>query len=141
MCISTSEQVLLTTFASQNQFFNAKTTFCVLFSHKMYKITKNHVLKGGLHTFFCLFCMILSGFPLIFCLFCSISDGKSCFSFRKSISTREWRTDHPFAGWNTQHSGQISLTTKHLENYRSDTSNGESHNRQIRILKSNKLKT
>ena len=33
--------------------------------------------------------MILSGFPLIFCLFCSVSDGKSCFSIRKSISTSD----------------------------------------------------
>ena len=46
--------------------------------------------------------MILSGFPLISCLFCSFSDGKSCFSVRKSISTSEGCTEHPFAGQNTQ---------------------------------------
>ena len=49
-----------------------------------------------------MFCMILSGFPLIFCLFCSVSDGKSCFSVRKSISTSERQAEHPFAGRNTQ---------------------------------------
>ena len=46
--------------------------------------------------------MILSSFPLIFYLFCSISDGKSCFSIRKSISTSEQHVEHPFAGRNTQ---------------------------------------
>ena len=54
MCILTSERVLRTPFAGQNQFFDAKTTFCVLLSHEMYKImqkNKNHVLKGGLPAF------------------------------------------------------------------------------------------
>ena len=32
LCISTSEQVLRMLFAGQNQIFNAKTTFCILFS-------------------------------------------------------------------------------------------------------------
>ena len=50
-----------------------------------------------------MFCMILSSFPLIFCLFCSVSDGKGCFSIRKSISTSKRCVEHPFAGWNTQH--------------------------------------
>ena len=36
-------------------------------------------------------------------LFCYITDGKSCFSIRKSISTSERRAVHPFAGGNTQH--------------------------------------
>ena len=49
-----------------------------------------------------MFCMILSDFPLIFCLFCCISDGKSCFSVRKSILTSKPHAEHPFAGWNTQ---------------------------------------
>ena len=51
-----------------------------------------------------LLCMILCGFPLIFCLFCSVSDGKSCFSIRKSILTSKRRAEHPFAGRNTQQS-------------------------------------
>ena len=53
----------------------------------------------------CMFCMILSSFPLIFCVFCSVSDGKvkSSFSVRKSISTSEQRAEHLFAGRNTQH--------------------------------------
>ena len=41
LCISTRERVLRMPFAGQNQFFDSKTTFCVLLSHKMYKITKN----------------------------------------------------------------------------------------------------
>ena len=73
----------------------------------MQKNNKNHVKKGVYQrlgvTFYCIFCMILSGFPLIFCLFCSVSDRKSCFSVRKSISTSERRTEHPFAGQNSQH--------------------------------------
>ena len=44
-----------------------------------------------------------------FCLFHSVSDGKSCFSIRKSISTSEWRAEHPFAGRNTQ-----QLTVPHF---------------------------
>ena len=55
LCILTSERVPRLPFAGQNQIFNAETTFCVLLSHKMYKImqkiTKNHVLKGGLPAF------------------------------------------------------------------------------------------
>ena len=42
-------------FAGQNQFFDTKTTFCVLLSHKMYKImqknNKNPGFKGGLPAF------------------------------------------------------------------------------------------
>ena len=49
-----------------------------------------------------MFCMILSGFPLIFWFFCSVSDGKSCFTFRKSISTSKLHAKHPFTGQNTQ---------------------------------------
>ena len=41
-----------------------------------------------------MFCMILSGFPLIFCSFISISDGKSCFSVKKCISTSKRRAEH-----------------------------------------------
>ena len=33
-------------------------------------------------------------------LFCSVSDGKSCFSVRKSISTSKRHAEHPFAGRN-----------------------------------------
>ena len=80
-------------FAGQNQFFDAKTTFYILLGHVMYKITqkitKNHVIKGGL--------------PAFRCLFCSVCDGKSCLSIRKSISSRERRVEHLFAGQNTQH--------------------------------------
>ena len=36
-------------------------------------------------------------------LICSVSDGKSCFSVRKSILTSKRRAEHPFAGQNTQH--------------------------------------
>ena len=50
LCILTSKQVLHTPFAGQNHFFDAKTTFCVLLSHTMYKIvqkiTKNPGFKG-----------------------------------------------------------------------------------------------
>ena len=47
LCISTSKRVLCTPFAGWNQFFDAKTTFCVLISHKLYKITqKNPGFKG-----------------------------------------------------------------------------------------------
>ena len=50
--VYTSERVLHMPFPGQNHFFEAKTTFYVLLGHKMYritqKITKNHVLKGGL---------------------------------------------------------------------------------------------
>ena len=35
LCISTSEWVLHTLLAGQNQFFNAKTTFCLLFINKI----------------------------------------------------------------------------------------------------------
>ena len=50
LCISTSKWVLRTLFVGQNQFFDAKTTLCVLLRHKMYKImqkiTKNNVIKS-----------------------------------------------------------------------------------------------
>ena len=59
-------------------------------------------LKAIFPLFYCMFYMILSGFPLIFCLFCSVSDGKSCFSVRKSILTNKRHAEHPFAGQNTQ---------------------------------------
>ena len=36
LCISTSERVLRMPFADQNQFFDVKTTFCILLSHKMH---------------------------------------------------------------------------------------------------------
>ena len=36
--ILTSERVLRMPFAGRKQFFDPKTTFCVLLSHKMYKI-------------------------------------------------------------------------------------------------------
>ena len=80
MSISTSKLVLHMPFAGRNQFFDAKTTFCVLFSNKMYKImqknNKNHVLKG-----------VYQRLGVTLNLFCSVSDGKSCFSVRKSILT------------------------------------------------------
>ena len=38
LCIWTSKQVLRMPFAGRNQFCEAKTTFCMLLSHKMYKI-------------------------------------------------------------------------------------------------------
>ena len=40
LCISTSKRVLRTPFADPNQFFDAKTTLCVLLSPKMYKVTQ-----------------------------------------------------------------------------------------------------
>ena len=50
LCISTGEWVLRMPFAGWNQFFDTKTIFYVLFSHKMYKmkqkITKKHIIKG-----------------------------------------------------------------------------------------------
>ena len=59
----------------------------------MYKITqknnKNHVLKGVYQH-----------------LFCWVSDGKSCFSARKSILTSKWHTENLFAGQNIQQSYQ-----------------------------------
>ena len=71
----------------------------------MYKIThKKSCFKGGSTIspfFYCMICMILSGFPLI--LFCSVSDRKNCFSVIKSISTSEGHAEHQFAGQNTQH--------------------------------------
>ena len=52
LCILTSQRVLSMPFAGQ--LFDAKITFCVRFSHKMYKITqkitKNLGFKGGLPT-------------------------------------------------------------------------------------------
>ena len=61
-------------------------------------------LKGSTLTLFSpSLIAILSGFPLNFCLFCSLSDGKSCFSIRKSILTNKQGAEHPFAGHNTQH--------------------------------------
>ena len=52
--------------------------------------------------FYCMVCMILRGFLLFSCLFCSVSDGKSCFSVRKSISTSKRHAEHPFASRNIQ---------------------------------------
>ena len=66
---------------------------------------KKKASKSNTH-FYCMFHMILSSFHLISCLFCSISDGKSCFSVRESIWTREWHAENPFAGRNTQHLSQ-----------------------------------
>ena len=40
LCILTSKQVLPMPFTGQNQISNSKTTFCILFSNKMYKITQ-----------------------------------------------------------------------------------------------------
>ena len=62
LCISTSERVLHMLFAGRNQFFNAKTTFCIIFLHY---------------------------FILFFCLFCSVSDGNSCFSVKKTIHNKQ----------------------------------------------------
>ena len=62
LSISTSKRVLRMPFAphaicSFKSILNAKTTFCILFSQQIYKIaqkiTKNHVLKGGLPAFRC----------------------------------------------------------------------------------------
>ena len=65
-------------FAGRNQFFDAKTTFWVLLSHKMYKInqkiTKIMFLKGVYQH--------LGVTP---------------------IWTSEQHAEHPFAGRNTQH--------------------------------------
>ena len=60
----------------------SKSTFCVLLSHKKYKIMQKNNKN----------CV----------LFCSVSVGKSCFSLRKSILTSERRVEHLFAGLNTQ---------------------------------------
>ena len=57
-----------------------------------------------------MFYMILSSFPSVFFI-CSVSDGKSCFSVRKSISTSKRRVEHPFAGRNTQQT-QFKFTKK-----------------------------
>ena len=38
LCILNSERVLRTMFSGRYQFFDAKTTFCVILSHKMCKI-------------------------------------------------------------------------------------------------------
>ena len=69
LCISTSKQVLCMPFAGQNQFFDTKTTFCVVLSHKMYKImqkiNKNHVLKGGLPVFRCYSWMLVDTQTLV----------------------------------------------------------------------------
>ena len=45
LCILTSEQVLLTPFAGQNHFLDAKTTFYIFFSHTMYKKCKKITKK------------------------------------------------------------------------------------------------
>ena len=47
LCISTSKPVARMPFAGQNQFFEAKTNFCALLSHKMYKNkSKNNKNQG-----------------------------------------------------------------------------------------------
>ena len=55
LCILTNERVLCMPFAGRNQFFDSKTTFCVLLSHNIYKITqkisKNPGFKGDLPLF------------------------------------------------------------------------------------------
>ena len=55
LCILTSKRGLRTPFAGQNLFFDAKTTFYVYFSHKMYKmmqkITKKTYYKVGCTSF------------------------------------------------------------------------------------------
>ena len=59
LCILTSEWVLHTPLSGRNQFFDAKTTFYVLFSYKMYKmtqkITKNICFCAALLSFFFIF--------------------------------------------------------------------------------------
>ena len=60
-----------------------------------------------------MFCIILSGFPLISCLFCFVSDGKSCFSVRKSILTSKRHAEHLFAGRNTQQQWSFLLFISH----------------------------
>ena len=49
--ISTSERVLCTPLAGQNQFIEARTSFYILFSHKMYKKTKK-ITKNFFFLFF-----------------------------------------------------------------------------------------
>ena len=104
LCISTSEQDSARRWLVQINFLTLKTTFCILLSHKMYKlmqkITKKiQVLRGVYQRL-----GVNSLTPLIFCLFCSISGGKSCFSVRKSISISERHAKHLFAGRKTQQS-------------------------------------
>ena len=41
LCISTSKRVLRMPFPGQNQFFNAKTTFCVILYKKVYFVRKS----------------------------------------------------------------------------------------------------
>ena len=59
LCILTREWVLRMPFTGWNQFVNAKITFGILLSHKMYKIvqkiTKNLGFSGGLPAFRCYF--------------------------------------------------------------------------------------
>ena len=59
LCISTSERVLHTPFAGQNHFFNAKTTFCLIF---LFFCIKEQHLNAISPLYYCIFCMILSGF-------------------------------------------------------------------------------
>ena len=50
LCVLTNKRVLRTPFAGWNQFFDAKTTFCMLLSHKMYKITQKHNKNHSIST-------------------------------------------------------------------------------------------
>ena len=66
------------------------------------------LLLHVLHDFF-------RGFPLIFCLFCSASDGKSCFSVRKSISTSKQHAEHPYGvTWHIGMSGTLNAADPDL---------------------------
>ena len=46
----------------------------------------------------------------------TVSDGKCCFSVRKSISTSEWCAEHPFPDRNTQHPLNRNVVSS-FENY------------------------
>ena len=79
--------------------FDDKTIFYVLLSHKMYKmmqkITKKHIKKGVYQHLGVTLKLFLFSF------FSFVSDGKSCFSIKKLISTSEGSAEHPFAGYTT----------------------------------------
>ena len=131
LCISISKWMLRMPFASQNQIFEVKTTFNVLFSHKMYnmkqKITKTHIKKevyqrlgvdlkamhavkndaqvyySGRPLFYYMFLPVFVQLCFLFSLFSFVSEGKICFSVKKLISTSKRHVEHPLTGRNTQH--------------------------------------
>ena len=70
-------------FASQNHFFDAKTTFSVILLHKV-------------HVFAC-FCV-----AFFFLYFVPLVTEKVVFASKKLISTSKGGAEHPLAGQNSQ---------------------------------------